>query len=380
MVYWRHARLYKGQVIPRAKSWNDVLPASGLLDHLIIRIRTKNYTNGYDLAKNQQFEHMTNISIKSDGKEPFFDATGVSTLAAYCLNTGKMFPGVLDVMSANYQQIEYIPCFGRQPFDGRMALNLAKAGEARIGVTNDLLTTDYDSSADIELEIDGWFLEDPLTAPSGFLQTYEHSTKTWNANSQKHTFKVPPKDRVRRILFAAEAFRSSGTGAQSDKAWRNLRYLKYTHRSGKLVLQDLDLYLYDQDTLWGYPDEIETFGMGESRTGYTFDTLLARPRQVVASPSYSSDPGATSDFVIDQRVERFLAIRRSTQAGIQFRWAARGYGILDHICLHEDDPDDPSRYIDPKALQDVEVEVGNSTSGGSTGTIRFIVNAYKTQA
>ena len=307
---------------------------------------------------------MTNFSVKSDGKEPFIDCMGATVLASHCLNTGRMPPAVLDVMSSNYQEIDYILAFGRRPFDGRFALDLAKAGEARLGITNDLLTTDYDSSFDIALEVDAWFLEDPITPPSGFLQTYEHSTKTWSAVSQKQTFKVPAKDKLRRILFFAESYRSSGTGAQSSKAFRGLRYLKYTHKSGKVVIQDQDLYLNDQDTLWGYPDEVETFGMGEARTGYTFDTLLCRPREVVATPSYSADPGATSDFVLDQRVERMLAIRRSTQAGIQFRWSARGYGPFDHLCVHEDDPDDPSRYIDPKALQDVEVEVGNSVSGG----------------
>jgi hypothetical protein len=379
MVYWRHDRLYKGQVMSRAKSWNDVLPASGNLDHLIVRIRTKNASAHYDVAKLMQFDHITNISVKGDGKEPHFDCMGPTVLAHHILNQKEMFPGVLDVMSANYQQIDYIVPFGRKTFDGRMALNLAKAGEVRLNITNDFLTTEYDSSADIELDVDAWFLEDPTISPIGYLQTYEHSSKTWNANSQSHKFKVPGKDKLRRILLGCESYRSSGTGAQSAKAFRNLRYVKYTHKSGKVTLRDDDLYRYDQDTMWGYPDEVETFGMGEARTGYTFDTMLTRPRKVVATASYSADPGSASDLVVDQRVERYLTIRRSGVAGNQMRWAAKGYGVLDHLCIHEDDPDDPSRYIDPKALADVELEVKNSTSGASDGTIRFIINAFRTQ-
>jgi len=363
----------------RAATWSDTLPASGFLDHIICRVRTKNASAQYDVAKIMQFDHLTKFKVKAGGMDPFVDLWGPSVLATYCLNSGVMFPGVLDVMSANYTLLEYIICFGRKPFDGRMALNLAKVPETRLDITNDFLTTEYDSTANIELDVDLWFLEDPPTTPIGFIQSYEHSYKTWTANSQKHKFKVPPLDRVRRILFGCESYRSSGTGAQSDKTWRNLRYLKYTQRSGKVVLRDDDLYRSDQDDLWGYPDELETYGLGEARTGYTFDTMLARPRQVVAVPSYSADPGATSDIVIDQRVERWLTMRRSAGAGNQFRWTAKGYGILDHLCIHEDDPDDPSRYIDPNALKDVEVEVGNSLSGGSSGTIRFVLQTFKTQ-
>jgi len=363
----------------RASTWSDELPASGYLDHILCRVRTKNYSNQYDVVKQEQFDHITKLAVKGDGKEPYKDVWGPTCLAEYCLNTGKMFPGVLDVMSANYTAIDYILMFGRKPFDGGMALDLSKISETRLEITNDFATTEYDSTASIELDVDLWFLENPTRPVNGFLQTYEHSSKTWNGNSQKHTFKVPTKDRLRRILFGCESYRSSGTASQSDKVWRNLRYLKYTHRSGKDVLQDNDLYRSDQDTLWGYPDEIETFGMGEARTGYTFDTMLARPRKVVAQASYSSDPGSASDLVLDQRVERWLAIRRSGVDGNQMRWAAKGYGVLDHLCIHEDDPDEPIRYIDPNALKDVEVEVGNSSSGGSTGTIRFILNMWRTQ-
>jgi len=379
MPKWRLDRKYKSEVMSRAAEWSDVLPKSGYLDHAICRIRTKNYSNQYDIAKQNQFEHFTKFKVSGDGKEPLKDMWGSTVLAEYMLNTGKMFPGVLDVMSANYQQIEYILQFGRKPFDGRMALDLEKISETRLGITNDLLTTDYDATDSILLDVDLWFLDDPITPPLGYLQTYEHSTNTWTANSQKKTYKVPTKEKIRRIYLAAESYRSSGTGSPSTKPHRNIRYVKYTHRSGKDVLRDDDLFRNDQDTLWGYPDEIETYGMGEARTGYTFDSLLTRPISVVAVPSYSADPGATSDLVIDQRTERHLTIRRSATAGNQFRWQAKGYGPMSHLCIHEDNPDEPSSYIDPNALKDVEVEVGNSTSGASDGTVRFILNAFKRQ-
>jgi hypothetical protein len=363
----------------RASTWSDTLPASGYLDHAIIRVRTKNYSNQYDIAKQMQYDHLTKFKVSGDGKEPFIDVWGPTVLAHYCLNQGTMFPGVIDVMSANYTQIEYVLMFGRKLFDGQLALDLSKISETRLDITNDFLTTDYDSTSSIELDIDLMFLEDPPAAPPGYLQLYEHSTKTWNAASQKHTFKVPTVDRIRRIMLGCESYRTSGTGRQTDKPHKSLRYLKYMHKSGKVILQDNDLFRNDQDAMWGYPDEIETFGLGEARTGYTFDTMLCRPRQVVAQAAYTSDPGSASDLVLDAYVERWLAIRRSGTAGNQMRWAAKGYGILDHLCLHEDNPDQPSRYIDPNALRDVEVEVGNNASGGSTGTIRFILNAYKPQ-
>jgi len=376
---WRLDRKYKSEVMSRASTWSDVLPRSGQLDHALLSIYTKNYSNQYDVAKQNQYDHITKIVVKAGGKDPFKDYWGPTALAEYCLNTGKMFPGLVDVMSANYQRIQYPILFGRKPFDEKMGLVLDKEPEVRLEVTNDFSTTEYDSDTSIYLDVDLWFLDDPVTPPMGYLQTYEHSAHTWSAASQTHKFKVPALDRLRRIYLGCESYRSSGTGSQSSKTYRSLRYLTYTQRSGKDVLRDDDLYRNDQDTMWGYPDEIETYGMGEARTGYTLDTMLTRPRQFLAVPSYSSDPGATSDLVVDQRAERYLTIRRSATAGNQLRWTAKGYGILDHLCIHEDEPDDPARYVDPNMLKDVEVEVGNHTSGATDGTIRFILNTFKRQ-
>ena len=173
--------------------------------------------------------------------------------------------------------------------------------------------------------------------------------------------------------------RTATDSAQTNKAFRNIRYFKYTKLSGKEIVRDDDLYRHDQDVLWGYPDQIEVEGQLEARTDLYFDTFLCRPTQFAACPTYSADPGGTSDMVFDQRVERFLKCRRSTQASIQAKFTAKGYGYLDHLLIREDLIDDEAHYLNPASKANVVVEVGNSSSGGSSGSTGLVIQTPQSQ-
>jgi hypothetical protein len=362
----------------RAATWSDVLPTGGILDHILATVRIKNHSAQYSSATPMLKDHISKIEVKGDGMEPFKDYRGETCLAEYALAEGKLPPGTRDVMSANYQSQTFPILFGRKPFDGKYGFDLSGVSETRLDITNDFTTSDYDSTANIELDVDLWFLED-APKPANYFQTYEKTAHTWTGASQSHLFDVPLKEKVRRMYLAAIDARTSATSAQSNKAWRNLRYLKYTYRTGADVVRDDDLYRSDQDCLWGYPDFVRTDALLEARSGYYFDTMICRPTGLSVTPAYSSDPGSAYSITVDQRAERFLAIRRSDQEGFQARMLAEGFGPLDHLCLHEDWPDEESRYLDPSARNKVEIEVGNSSSGGSSGTIAFILQVLKAQ-
>ena len=370
--------MYKAATMTAGKTWSDVLPNGGLLDHLLATVTIKNNSAQYSSPQPMILDHITKIEVKTDGKQPCKDYWGQTCLAEYALAMGKVPPSLPDVMSSNYQNQVFPVLFGRKPFDGDYGLDLSKPSEVRLDISNDFASDDYDGSV-MQLDVDLWFLEEPKGSIGQYFQTYEKTANTWTAASQEKTFEVPSEDIVRRMYLGCESARTANTSAQDNKAWRNLRYLKYTYNSGGIVVRDDDLYRSDQDVLWGYPDKISTEALLEARADLYFDTMLCRPVDVIVCSSYSAAPSADQAISIDQRVERFLKFRKVTTDGYQARMAASGYGPFDHLCIHEDQPDTPDGYLVAKSRPKVEVQVGNSSSGGSSGTIRFALQALKSQ-
>jgi len=375
-MYFRQDRKWKTKTITEATTFDEALPDAGILDSILLTVRVYNASAHYDRVKPNIWDHITDIVLKADGIEAPYDVWGPTCLAAYGVEYGRMAPGFIDNMSSNYQTLVFPILFGRRWKDGRYGLDLSKYGETRLQITNDFATADLQATQNIWFDVDLWFLEN-AAKPVHYIGMNQIAYNTWTANDQEYTFKVPTKYKVRRIFLGCESFRTSATGAQGNKAWRNLRYLTYSYKTGTIVpINRDDLYRTDQDNLWGYPDRVEVLKNVEPRTGYTEDVGLCRPVVAVAIPSYSADPGSDIPFVLDQRMERLLTWRRAT-AGYQGRLYAAGYGVLDHLCIHEDHPDDESGYLDPAAMKDVEVKVGNSSSGGTTGIIRFITQVLR---
>jgi len=378
MPYFRQDRKWKAETQTAGTTFSEALPAAGILDAILLTVRVQNSSAMYDRPKRMIHDHLTKIVVKADGVESFKDVWGPTLIAEWMLQYGRLPPGFIDEMSANYQTEVFPILFGRRFKDGEFGLDLSKFGETRLEITNDYASADLQSDTSIAFDIDLWFLENAV-APANFIGTSQISSHTWTGNSQEWTFKAPKKYKVRRILLGCESYPSDGTSAPSNKEFRNLRLLKYSYLTGTKIHFDDDLYRSDQDALWGFPDYCEVTKNLEPRVGYYVDTLIARPSVFKVTPSYSADPGSDYPCVVDQRMERWLAVRRMT-AGIQGRMYAAGYGPLSHICLHEDKPDELAGYLDPSALADVEAKVGNSSSGGSSGTIRFITEHVRRNA
>jgi len=375
--FW-HKRHKKTETLTAGKTWTEPLPTGGILDHIVATVRIKNNGSQYSSPEPLILDHITKIEVKGDGKQPLKDYWGQTCLAEYAFAVGKIPPTLPDVMSANYQTQSFPILFGKKPFDGKLGLNLGKTSEITLDLTNDFESDDYDGST-IELDVDLWFVDEPEEAILQYLQTYQKSTHTWTAASQKKIFDVPSEDIARRIYLGCESARTAVTDAQANKAWRNLRYLKYTHRSGNKVLIDDDLYRHDQDVLWGYPHEVQTFGLLEPRADAYFDTMLCRPIELVVCSAYSAAPSSDQVLTVDQRVERFLKFRKVTTDSYQARFSAKGYGPFDHLMIREDYVDDPAHWLKAgdEDKKKVEIEVGNSSSGGSSGTIRFILQTLR---
>jgi hypothetical protein len=369
-LHFRLQRFKQSEVLTEGTTWSEELPGAGVLDHILATFRVYNNGAQYDRAKPHIWDHLSKIVVKGDGVESAFDAWGQTVLAEYAVQYGKLPPGYIDLMSSNYQSLAFPIMFGRKLKDGKMGLDLSKFKDLRLELTNDWVVGDLQATKNIWLDLDLYFLEN-APVPANYIGTSQIASHTWTANSQKYTFKVPTKYPVRRIFLGCESWRSDGQGAQSSKAYRNLRYLKYTYKSGSIVVKDDDLFRNDQDQLWGHPDFVEVLLNAEPRTDYTVDVGLCRPTVFLATPSYSADPGSDTELTVDQRMERLLKWRRA-DAGFQARVYAAGYGVMDHICLHEDDPDDTGGYLNPATMADVEVEVGNNSASASDGTIRFI--------
>ena len=370
MVYFRLDRKWKNEVQTEDTSFSEALPSSGILSAILLKARIYNASAMYDRPLRKISDHLSKIVVKANGVESFKDISGRTLLAEWMLQHKQLPPNFIDEMSSNYQ-LQVMPIlFGRYLNDPDFALDLSRFGEVRLEITNDFSVSDLQATKNIWFDIDLLFMEE-RSAPANLIGTSQISTRTWTAAEQKHTFKVPTKYRVRRILLGAYDNPADGKSAPSNKCFRNLRYLKYTYNSGGKIVKDDDLYRNDQDCMWGFPDYAEVMYNMEPRTGYYYDTMLGRPVILMVTPSYSADPGSDTELTVDQRMEQHLTVRRA-DAGFQGRLYAAGYGPMAHICIHEDVPDSLEGYLDPAAKADVEIEVGNSSSGATSGTVRFI--------
>lgn len=378
-MHFRQDRKWKNETITEDTTFSESLPSAGILDCILLTVRVYNGGTHIDRPKPHIWDHLSKIVVKADGVENFKDVWGQTLLAQYAIQHGRLPPGHIDLKSSNYQTLTFPIFFGRDFKDGKFGLDLSQYGETRLEITNDWETDDLQATKNIWYDIDLWFLED-APKPTHFMGASQISSHTWTGNSQEHTFKVPKKYPVRRIFLGCESFRTSGTGRQANKAWRNLRYLKYTYKSGSVVLRDKDdLFRHDQDSFWGWPDFVEVNFNAEITKGYTVDVGLCRPTVFQATPAWSADPTTQPDLVVGTFMERLIMWRLAT-ATRQARCRAAGYGILDHLCIHEDKPDDIEGYLDPEGKADVEVLVGNSSSGGSSGIIRFITEHLRANA
>lgn len=377
-MYFRQDRKWKAETQTESTTFSQPLPASGILDSILLTVRIKNNNAHYNVLKQNIWDHITKLVVKADGVESFKDIWGQTCIAEYGVEYGRLPPGLPDTMSSGNQTLMFPVLFGRRFKDGEFGLDLSKYGETRLEITNDFAVGDIYATKNIWYDIDLWFLED-APAPPNFIGSSQISTHTWTGNSQEHTFKVPKKYKVRRIFLGCESYRTAVTGGQTNEAWKTLRYLKYTYKSGGKILRDDDLFRSDEDLLFGFPDYVESVFNAEPRTGHTQDIGLCRPVVFKATPGYTADPGSDIPLVVCMFNNRYLTWRRCT-AGYQARCYAAGYGIMDHMCLHEDKPDKLEGYLDPAALADVEVKVGNSTSGGTSGIIRFITQHVRKNA
>lgn len=370
MPYLRQDRKWKTETITEGTTFSEALPENGILSHILVHVWKYNNNNMYDRPKRMIHDHLTKIVVKANGVENFKDVWGPTAIAEYMLQYKKLPPSIIDEMSGNYQR-ECIPImFGRYLGDKQYGLDLSKFGETRLEITNDFALADLQATTNIYYDIDMYFWE-RLAAPPNFIGSSQISSHTWNGNSQEHTFKVPKKFKVRRILLGCESNPTDGTSAPADRSHDSLKYLKYTYKTGSLVHFDDDLFRNDQDPMWGYPDFVTVEKLVEPRTSYRVDTMIDRPISVQVTPAYSADPGEVTPITFCQFVDRWATYRRAV-AGYQGRLLATGYGALSHKCIHEDEPDDETGWLDPDVEADVEVKCGNRSSDGDTGTIRFI--------
>jgi len=369
-MHFRQDRKWKNQTQTNDTTFSEALPSSGILDAILVKVRVQNASAMYDRPERLISDHISSIVVKADGVSSFKDILGQTNLAEYAIEYGSLPPCFIDEMSANYQLMTFPIMFGRRFNDGKFGLDLSRYGETRLEVTNDYASADLQSTTSIFYDIDLYFMEDGPTPPN-FIGTSQISSHTWTAASQEQTFKVPTKFKVRRIIFSAFDPMTSATSAPSNKTHRNLRYLKYTYKSGGVILADDDLFRNDQDALWGFPDFLTVSKHVEPRSTYYTDTMIGRPTGIALTPAYSSDPGADLEVAIDQRMEQHMVYRRA-DAGYQGILLASGFGPLGHLCLHEDVPDDLEGYLNPETEKDVEIKIGNSTSGATSGTVRFI--------
>jgi len=308
-VHWRQDRKFKNKTQTNDTTFSEALPESGVLLGIMLGIRVQNSSAQYDRPKRNIHDLIESIIVKEAGIKSFKDVWGPTVIAEWLLQYGKLPPSFIDQMSANYSFESFPIMFGRYWLDPLFGLDLSKHNEVRLEVKNVFASADLQSTTSIFYDVDYYFLEEGI-APANFISTSQIKSHTWTGNSQEETFKVPKDHKVRRILIGCESYPSSGTGGPSNKCHRNARHLKYMYKTGKDIIMDDDLYRHDQYQPWGFPDFAEIIQNVEPRVGYTIDSMLGRPTVAQIQPSYSADPGADYPCVLDQRMERWLTVRR----------------------------------------------------------------------
>ena len=373
MAYWQRLS------IASAKSWDNggtieiELPENGLLGSLQVHAYRAGVTDAFaTLNRWRLIDYISKVEVLGDESTIIKSVTGEVAKGLTFADGGGGAPDQEFNYGSSTKRAHFMINFGRRLFDRKYLLDLSKFKNVKLKLTNTGTSTLFGGNWNVSVM--GYFLRDvPASISQGYLRTEEWQSWT-TVQDETKTLKIPAAQRIRRIGF--HVLPAFGTNANADtQSYNVLDSIKVYLRSRALVMMDESLrdlwyenYFHDGRERFAALEPYHSNGVGvKTGLGQTLAKAMGQMPQ-------GGSPGANTVAVEpgnDGASQKLLRTGTDNYSWIMMGLALENLAILP---FNQDD-EDPSTWLDPKADSEVEIEAHTANSASAdNGTIKVVLD------
>lgn len=351
-MYFKEQRYEKDKGSTLASTHKVELPATGLVDSILLQFGAKTESAGYNDAPVDIWHHLTKIEVIGNTDKTLFSLTGEEAIAKAFRKMG-MLPPMTHNAYGGITSWQNIPIFfGRRYHDGHYALDLSKWDKVELQVTNDFDTT-YWNHLSMETRLST--IIDSIEAHDKFLKQWEYEATKPSKDADYIRPKLPTKGRLRELMIQIDPDLVAATGAQVTNINADAFNWKLWFKDRALTIRDhrlKDLYR-DEHSLRGLGPGIVTLKPYPSTTLFT-DFVWGYVEGVAAS-HLSSDGTDGKPPTFDDSQDRFQAPKNITSVE-RYHAMVKGYGVFHTFAILFYVDDLETEYLDLDAYKPVEIE------------------------
>jgi hypothetical protein len=320
------------------------LPVSGICSYLRLHLYATNYSAIQNAALQRISDHISKIEIQVDGSNPVksFSMEEARALNFYDMKEPNFCS---DDLYGNKTQRSVVDIlFGRFPGDPKYAIDFSRWTDVNLVITNDATTSNFQAGT-LKMDMELGLLEGLSKAPDKFIATKAFKQQTAAAAGNYTEEDLPPKEKLRRILFQAKPTISSSTGLATADPVADA----YTFEFGSdnftrkwFDCRTKDIMRYNRG-IYGSVRAIGTYGLNAS---VAMDLQVAYVENANSAWTNDGTPAAGDYVELQDSRDRFQApagVATMTHAQIE----ARGIGYLHTWMIPFDLQGGEENWFDP---------------------------------
>ena len=372
-MYWQRLP------IASAKSWDNggtveiELPETGLLSSLHIHAYRAGVTDAFaTLNRWRLIDYISKVELLANESTIIKSITGEVAKGFTFADGGGGAPDQEFNYGSSTKRAHFALNMGRKLFDRKYMLDLSKFNSVKLKLTNTGTSTLFGGAWSVSVL--GYFLRDvPASVPQGYMRTEEWQSWT-TVQDETKTLKLPTEHRIRRVgLHVLPAF---GTNANADtQSYNVLDNIKLWLKSKALQAMDESLrdlwyenYFHDGRERFAALEPYHSNGVGvKTGLGQTLAKAMGQMPQGGA-------PGANTVAVEpgnDGASQKLLRTGTDNYSWIMMGLALENLAIIPF----DQDPDDPTTWMDPKAENEVQLDLHTANSAtADNGTIKVCLD------
>jgi hypothetical protein len=347
------------------------LPKQGALSALLLEF-SSNQQSAFGSAAGpwRLLDYISRIKVVGDGSEVVIDATPAQLQAMQFYDQHVSSLDVLRNYATNTQFCKVLVPFGRQVGDRLLGLNLGKFNNVDLEISNTATSTQFQTDIDVTITMLTFHPDFNPPAFSGHLR--REIWRQWTGvQDERKYLELPTSWKIRRIMV--QAIPGKTDSLEDTTFWNCLYDVLLTTKTGATKLIDCRLeQLVRLNALrYGLPEATIIGAYFTADTAH--DLGIGYPLTVQATPMSYTGAGATAaptvtagDTIATQRME-------TAQADMLYSLYVKGLGIHDTAVVWEGDSDDPADYLDPQALNVVELQLHTRNSSSADAGTNYVV-------
>jgi hypothetical protein len=346
------------------------LPKQGSLSALLVEM-SSDQQSGFGSAAGawRLLDYISRIKVMGDGSEVIVDLTPAQLQAMQFYDHRVSPLDVLRNYATNTQFCKLLIPFGRKVGDRVLGLNLGKYNNVDLEITNVATSTQFQT--DIKATVTMLTFHPDYNAPAFSGHLRREIWRQWTGvQDERKYLELPTTWKIRRIM--AQAIPGKTASLEDTTFWNCMYDILLTAKTGasKLIDCRLEQIVRLNALKYGLPEAtvIGAYFTADAAhdlgIGYPL-TVQLTPMSYTGSGASAAPTATAGDTVATQRME-------SAQADVLYSIHVKGLGIHDTAVIWESDDDEPNDYLDPNALNVLELQAHTRNSSSADAGTNYI--------